>query len=176
MPPYSVPEYALLGALRERPLHGYAVARAFTADSGLGLVLPLDMSTVYGLLRDLHEAGALEGWRETVGARPPRMVYRLTAPSEAAFLAWLEEPVGRLRDVRSEFLVKLYFAREISAVVLRALLAAQLAASRLYLGRLFGLAAAAPTGSFERLVWEAKVGAARAAVEWIEGEWQRSTA
>jgi DNA-binding PadR family transcriptional regulator len=166
----SLGDYAILGVLRERPMHGYEVARRFTADLDLGLVLPLDMSNVYAMLKDLHEQGLIEGRRETVGLRPPRTVYQVTDDAEAQFLHWLEEPVARLREVRSDLLTKLYFCRAIGDRCTATLLDAQIDVSRGYLARLTALAKEAAPGSFERLVRDSKIGAARATVEWLEEE------
>lgn len=163
-------EYAILGLLRERPMHGYEIARRFAADLDLGLVLPLEMSNVYAMLKDLHEHGLLEGRRETVGLRPPRTVYALTPEADALFGQWLEEPVERLRQVRADFLVKLYFCRNIGLACTARLLDAQLAASRAYLERLAQLSADAAPESFERLVRASKLGAARATVDWLAAE------
>src|ERR1700687_3308617 len=107
----SVGEYAVLGVLRERPMHGYEIARRFVADLDLGLVLPMDMSTVYAILKELHELGLIDGEREEVGLTPPRTGSQLTNGAEAQFLQWLTEPVHRLREVRADLLVKLYFCR-----------------------------------------------------------------
>ena len=166
----SLGEYAILGLLRQRPMHGYEIARRFTADLDLGLVLPIDMSNVYALLKDLHEQGLIEGQRQTVGLRPPRTVFHLTDEAEAQLFHWLEEPVGRLREVRSDLLVKLYFCRMIGTQVTARLLDAQIEASGAYLIRLERLAAAAAAGSFERLVRDSKIGAARATVAWLRDE------
>jgi PadR family transcriptional regulator AphA len=166
----SLGEYAILGVLRGRPMHGYAIARRFAPDRDLALVLPMDMSSVYALLKDLQEQGLIEGQREVVGLRPPRTVFHLTPEAEALFLQWLEEPVGRLREVRSDLLLKLYFCRAIGTGASVRLLDAQIAASRAYLDRLLRLAGEAAPGSFERLVWDSKLGPARAAVAWLEEE------
>jgi DNA-binding PadR family transcriptional regulator len=166
----SLAEYAILGVLYERSQHGYEVARRFTADLDLGLVLPLDMSSVYALLKDLHEHRLLDGRRETVGLRPPRTVFQLTPEAELRWRQWLTEPVGRLREVRADLLVKLYFCRSIGSHLTVALLDAQLGASRAYRDRLVALAADAAPGSFERLVRDSKVGPAHATVTWLEQE------
>ncbi len=165
----SLGDYAIIGVLRERPMHGYEIARRFVADLDLGLVLPMDMSTVYALLKDLHEEGLLEGQREVVGLRPPRTVYQLTAEAEAQFLRWLEEPVSRLREVRTDLLVKLYFCRAISKQATLHLLDAQLLESQTYLARVQQLADEA-ADSFERLVRASKVSAASATLAWLEAE------
>ena len=88
-------EYAILGLLRERPMHGYEIARRFAADLDLGLVLPLDMSTVYALLKDLQEQGLIEGRRETVGSRPPRTVFQLTREAEARLISSMATQCSR---------------------------------------------------------------------------------
>ncbi len=169
----SAGEYAILGVLRERAMHGYEISRRFSADLDLGLVLPMDMSTVYALLKELHEQGLIDGRRETVGLRPPRTVYHLTPEAEAQFLHWLEEPVARLREVRAELMVKLYFCRAIGSASTARLLDAQLTASREYLQRAERLAAEAAPESFERLVRESKTTAARATVAWLAAERER---
>lgn len=166
----SLGEYAILGLLRERPMHGYEIARRFAADLDLDLVLPIDMSNVYAMLKDLQEQGLIEGQREIVGLRPPRTVFHLVDDAERQFLQWLEEPVGRMREIRADLMVKLYFCRGIGAGCTRHLLAAQIAASGAYLARLTRLAGAAAPESFERLVCNSKVGVARATIAWLEEE------
>jgi DNA-binding PadR family transcriptional regulator len=166
----SLGEYAILGVLRERPMHGYEIARRFAADLDLGLVAPIDMSNVYAMLKDLQEQGLIEGRRETVGRRPPRTVFHLTDDAERQFLQWIEEPVGRMREIRSDLLVKLYFCRSIGAACTANLLNAQIAASGVYLERLVRLAEDAAPDSFERLVCNSKIGVARATIAWLEEE------
>ena len=166
----TVGEYAVLGVLRERPMHGYEIARRFTSDLDLGLVLPQDISTIYAILKDLHEQGLIEGQRETVGARPPRTVYHLTPDAEAHLLQWLQEPVGRLREVRADLLVKLYFCRAIGSRLTASLLDAQIEASGGYLERLQRLERDAAPESFERLVFASKIGAAGATIAWLNDE------
>ena len=86
MPPVHVnltpTAYAILGLLRERPMHGYEIARHFKPEEELGQVVPADMSTIYTFLKDLQEHGLIYGERVTVGARPPRTVFSLTAEAE----------------------------------------------------------------------------------------------
>ena len=74
MPPVHVnltpTAYAILGLLRERPMHGYEIAQHFKPEEELGQVVPADMSTIYTFLKDLQEHGLIYGERVTVGARP----------------------------------------------------------------------------------------------------------
>ena len=166
----SLGEYAILGVLRERPMHGYEIARRFGGETELGIVLPIDMSNVYAMLKDLQEQGLIEGRRETVGLRPPRTVFSLTTEAEAAFLEWIATPVGRMREIRADLLVKLYFCRAIGVNATAHLLEAQIAASQEYVVRLERLRADTAPGSFERLVYDSKLGPARATAAWLEAE------
>lgn len=163
-------EFAILGVLRERPSHGYEVARRFVDDRDLGLVLPLDMSSVYATLKELQERGLIDGHREDVGARPPRTVFQITPDGDRRFDAWLLTPVERLREVRSDLLLKLYFARQVGNVAVARLLDAQADVCRGYAARLSHLRDAAAPESFERLVRESKLGVAWATVAWLEDE------
>src|SRR5215470_16432721 len=69
--------YAILGLLRECPMHGYEIAQHFKPEEDLGQVVPADMSTIYTFLKDLQEHGLIRGEKVTVGAPPPRNVFSL---------------------------------------------------------------------------------------------------
>jgi DNA-binding PadR family transcriptional regulator len=160
--------YAILGLLRERPMHGYEIARHFQPEADLGQVVPADMSTVYAFLKDLQEHGLIRGERVTVGARPPRTVFSLTAEAELLFLDWLRRPVARMREVRLDFLLKLYFARRLDVAEARALVKAQVAACRSYLERQRTGARDLDPTSFESLVLESKLTAAESMLVWLD--------
>src|SRR5215470_17489576 len=127
--------YAILGLLRERSMHGYEIAQHFKPEEDLGQVVPADMSTIYTFLKDLQEHGLIRGQQVTVGARPPRKVFSLADNAESFFLEWLRRPVARMREVRLDFLLKLYFAQPPRAAEAKALLKAETAACQEYLER-----------------------------------------
>jgi DNA-binding PadR family transcriptional regulator len=166
----SLAEFALLGLLSRGPMHGYEIARQFTDSAELGLVLPLEQSTVYAILKDLQRRGLIEGQQETVGRRPPRTVFSLTPDAGAQLARWLETPVDRLREIRSTLLIKLYFCRDRQDRSAVRLLDAQLHASGAYLRELQARHRAAEAGSFAALVCASKLGAARATLSWLRGE------
>ena len=159
--------YAILGLLRERPMHGYEIARHFKPEEDLGQVMPADMSTIYTFLKDLQEHGLIHGVQVTVGARPPRKVFSLADDAEAFFLDWLRRPVARMREVRLDFLLKLYFAQQHGVAEARALMRAQLAACQNYLERQKLHAQDVDPISFESLVLESKLTAAESILEWL---------
>lgn len=113
-------ELALLGFLRQRPMHGYEIHQHLSDPDGLGLVWRLKQSQLYALLAKLEQEEYVSTTLELQDARPPRKVFELTPAGRAAFLAWVQSPVSQGRKLRLDFLAKLYFAqREGPAVALR---------------------------------------------------------
>lgn len=104
-------ENTLLGLLKYQPRHGYDLAREFDDDTALGEVLHLEPSMLYAYLKKLESAGQIEAEIESNDPRPPRKVFALTPQGERVLREWLDEPVARTRDLRLEFLLKLYVAR-----------------------------------------------------------------
>ncbi|MCS6925765.1 MAG: PadR family transcriptional regulator [Candidatus Binatia bacterium] len=160
--------YAILGLLREHPMHGYEIAQHFKPEADLGQVAPADMSTIYTFLKDLQEHGLIVGKRETVGARPPRTVFSLAGEAEALFLEWVQRPVARLREVRLDFLLKLYFAQQLGTAQARALVDAQIEICQAYLERQKTSMRALAPHSFESFVMESKLTAAESTLRWLE--------
>jgi DNA-binding PadR family transcriptional regulator len=160
--------YAILGLLRRQPMHGYEIAQHFKPETDLGQVVPADMSTIYTLLKDLQEHGLISGKRETVGARPPRTVFSPTAEAEELFFDWVRRPVARIREVRLDFLLKLYFAQQLGPAEVKALVEAQLAVGHSYLARQKATARTLAPSSFEALVLESKMTAAESTLSWLK--------
>lgn len=159
--------YAILGLLRDHPMHGYEIARHFHPDKELGQVVPADMSTIYTLLKDLQEHGLISGERMTAGSRPPRTVFSLTEEAERLFMDWLRRPVARMREVRLDFLLKLYFARRLGGAEATALVEAQVAACQGYLERLRERGRDLGPAGFKAIVLESKVTAAEGVLAWL---------
>lgn len=159
--------YTILGLLYTRPMHGYEIARYFRPDTELGQVVPADMSTVYTFLKELQEQGLICGERITVGSRPPRTVFSVTREAEALFLDWLHRPVARMREVRLDFLLKLYFLRHRDVAEVQALVEAQITACRRYLDRLKAAQRELDPTGFEYLVLESKLNAAQSVLTWL---------
>jgi len=100
-------DYIALGLLVAGPKHGYALYQDFA--EMFAPVWQAGRSKFYATLAGLHDAGALDVELEPQENRPPRKVYRLTGQGQAAFEAWLREPVPQPRDVRVLIPVKLRF-------------------------------------------------------------------
>jgi len=163
----STPEYAVLGLLR-RPMHGYQVARELAGGSGLGLVCPLRMSNVYFLLGNLQERGLVEVEGREEDRYPPRVLLRTTAAGRRAFDAWLREPVTRLRQVRLDFLAKLFFLGQEDPALAGELLTEQKEFCRRYLAEWRDLAQSTDPAGFDRLAIEAKIAVGGGTLRWLE--------
>jgi DNA-binding PadR family transcriptional regulator len=126
-------EHALLGFVYERPTHGYEIYQQLSEPTGLWQVWRLKQSQLYALLTKLEEVGYLIATLQPQDARPPRKIYSLTESGRAAFLRWLNSPVGHGRQIRVEFRAKLYFAYRQGPDVAFRLIEQQLAACQTWL-------------------------------------------
>lgn len=104
-------EYALLGALVRGPRHGYEI-RSFLRE-GLGATWHIPTSQLYAQLKRLEERGYVASSLESQAARPAKRVFELTHDGRNVFLAWVHAPVRHIRDLRVEFLAKLFFIRKL---------------------------------------------------------------
>jgi len=160
-------EYAILGLVHQRPVHGYQIAQEMAPDSGLGLICPLRRSNVYFLLGNLERRGLIEVEQRRDDAYPPKTVLKATAAGRRAFKSWIWQPVARLREVRLDFLLKTYFLRATEPDSILRLLEGQVEFCRRYLDEWQILAEGAAPRSFDRLVIEAKLAAAQGTLDWL---------
>lgn len=165
-------EHAILGLLyfEESGGHGYDLARYFADDQPLGGVLKLEPGMLYHHLKKLAAVGWVTVDIEPQGTRPPRQVHTLTESGKKELLRWLQEPVQHTREIRLEFLVKLYFARKLDPMLATKLIAGQLKKSREVESLLESRLAAneAPANDFARQVLGLRLLQTRAAIEWLE--------
>jgi DNA-binding PadR family transcriptional regulator len=164
-------DHALLSLLVQREAHGYELMQRYE-DAGLGSLYHLEMSNLYAILKRLEA----EGWTtfdlQPQGTRPPRKVYAATDGGRAAFADWLQVPVTRIRDIRVEFMLKLYFARQQPAAVLERLLDRQIGACHVYLTHIDD-ELAATSDEFEETVLLVRRRHAQHTIAWLS-EYQRT--
>jgi PadR family transcriptional regulator, regulatory protein AphA len=118
--PGTVGEHAILGllALSETGAgHGYDLARQFSPEAPLGDVVRLEPGMVYHHLKKLERLGWVSAVPETGPGRPARRLFALTSSGRTALERWLSEPVARTREIRLDFLVKLYLALLLDAAL-----------------------------------------------------------
>jgi len=105
-------EHALLGSLMFGPKHGYEILQFL--DSGLGSTWSVGTSQLYTLLKRLERNGLLQSSLKTQESRPSKRVFSLTPAGKNAFLDWLHSTTENVRDLRIEFLAKLFFFHRLS--------------------------------------------------------------
>lgn len=106
-------EHAILGLLAVSDTgsgHGYDLARQFSPDAPLGDVLRLEPGMVYHHLKKLERLGWVSVVPGEAPGRPARRLFALTSSGRAELERWLSEPVAHTREIRLDFLVKLYLA------------------------------------------------------------------
>lgn len=104
-------EYALLGFLRAGPLHGYEIHQRLRAAQALGLVWHLKQAHLYALLGKLEAIGLLAAEVVPQDARPAKRLLHLTDAGRSAFEQWIAAPVAHGRELRIEFLARLFWAQ-----------------------------------------------------------------
>jgi DNA-binding PadR family transcriptional regulator len=102
-------ELAILGSLKERPMHGYQLSRQLADE--LGGLWRVSFGSLYPTLRRLERDGAVKADAPT-GAGRRKTVYRITAEGEQLFIRLLEEtPNDGQAAEDARFRVRLAFFR-----------------------------------------------------------------
>ena len=169
-------DYAILGLLALEPRHGYELASHFARGGQLGLVCTLGAPRLYALLHALEELDYVQCEPSTTSGGPPRKVFHATPTGRAAFQRWLTEPVRRIRLVRQDFLLKLYFAQHLDPAGTTHLVEQQIEAFRALEAELQAAKAAATPASFAALVYSSRISLANATIAWLHEQQARSTA
>jgi DNA-binding PadR family transcriptional regulator len=104
-------ELAILGLLKERPMHGYQLSRELT--QALGGFWRVSYGSLYPTLRRLERDGAIvsQPSDQPVAGRRRKNVYRITEDGEASFLALLQETPHDTQTEDTRFRVRLAFFR-----------------------------------------------------------------
>jgi molybdopterin-binding protein len=104
-------EGACLVLISNAMSHGYQIAKQFEVETVLGEVLTLSRPVVYRAVKSL-EAQELIRSIESTGVRGQlKWQLKCTAAGERLAKQWLNEPVTRVRDIRSEFVVKILLSQ-----------------------------------------------------------------
>lgn len=171
--PLSLTENVVLAVVCEGTTHGFALARLLGRDGAVGQVFHVPRPLVYRAL-DRLLARALVGVEEVQDSPtgPQRTRYRATPRGRAAAGRWLSAPVAHVRDVRTEFLVKLVLA-ERAGTGARDLVNKQLQRVRPIVHALeaqsaAGAAAAEPAEGVEAVVNLWRLETARATLRFLE--------
>lgn len=154
----------VLWLLSEQPLHGYRIKRALD-DEGLAFWFPVDFASIYSLLRTLVKQGhAEELGLEQQGARPERMLYRISRKGRAHYRALLERAWSEPAPPGESLLVALAALPDLAADRLPAVLSRRKAALAGRIVQCAALARAAP----EPAMVERTLSLTRADLKWLE--------
>lgn len=104
--------YLVLGLLAERPMTGYDIKKHVTGT--LTAVTNASYGTLYPTLHKLLEEGAVVMKEIPQKGRPSKKVYRITEHGRRELEGWLKQPAAA-DQVRREFLLKLYLAKDLPA-------------------------------------------------------------
>jgi PadR family transcriptional regulator, regulatory protein AphA len=161
-------ELALLGYLRLDPLHGYQIHQRLQELDGPGLVWRLKQAQLYALLGKLEDNGLLLSTLQAQETRPTRRVYRLTEKGRTAYEKWLSSPVSTPRQIRQEFMVKLYFAKRENPQTVSDLIDNQLSVCQGWLDLHQEQLVAVPSGSFSWIVYNYRLEQIHATLGWLQ--------
>lgn len=160
--------HVLLGFVYERPSHGYEIYRQLAAPDGLWQVWRIKQSQLYALLSKLEEASYLTATLQGQDARPPRKIYALTENGRNVYQKWLTTPVLHGRQMRLEFLAKLYFAERQDRTVAHQLLKHQTETCQQWLTNLKAQTNSPPdTGFFAYAVREFRINQTESFLTWL---------
>lgn len=160
------PEPALLGFLRQSPLHGYDLYKQVMGQ--LGPVWHLGQSQMYAILKDYEQRGWIRSAMEPQAGRPARKVLRLTPKGSKAFDSWMEQSSHGLREFRVDFFTRLFFAQQGGASAVKRLLARQITETQRELDHLRATDPDSQTPSFARLVHHFREEQLQGVLEWLE--------
>lgn len=111
--------YLVLGLLAEKPMTGYEIKKR--VGSALKAVTSTSYGTLYPTLHRLLKDGAVEMEECPQQRRPDRKVYHLTARGQEELAEWIAQPAQE-DQVRREFYLKLFMARNQAPEQLRTML------------------------------------------------------
>lgn len=100
--PRSLADQVCLAIIGEGRTHGWAIVKLLAPEGDLGRIWSLNRALTYRAIDRLVEFGLVD--RSDAGRRAE---LRITAAGRRQRKQWLAQPVGHLRDLRTEFLLKL---------------------------------------------------------------------
>jgi DNA-binding PadR family transcriptional regulator len=103
----SLAKLAILGALMEKPMHGYELKQYF--EHAPGVFWMINYGSIYPALKKLEEEGLVKGRAKASGTARPKIIYRITKSGEGTFRKTLKERLKKDAFVRDEFTLHLFF-------------------------------------------------------------------
>jgi len=157
-------EFVLLGSLMDGAKHGYEI-RQFMSEA-LDPTWFVGTSQLYLLLKKLEKSGLLESSLKPQSTRPAKRIYGVTPEGRAAFMHWLDQPIGHMRNFRFEFLAKLFFLHHLSLAGGERLIRSQVKIFE-KLQQSLKEKIKAEDDAYNRLVFDFKLSTTKARREWL---------
>ncbi len=111
MKPRVKSENLVLGALMTGSMHGYEIMKFLKEN--LSFAWDLGTSQLYLLLGRLEKDSFIYGTKVNQETRPSKRVFSITEKGRNHFLKWLQSPSLHVRDIRLEFVTKLFFIKSL---------------------------------------------------------------
>lgn len=105
-------DIALLGFLIDDEKHGYELFKDIADIADFGQIYSVKIGRLYSVLNRMETERFISSRVDSEGNRPPKKIFKINEKGLEAFNNWMSEPIQHGRDIRINFLVKLYFSRE----------------------------------------------------------------
>jgi PadR family transcriptional regulator AphA len=162
-------EYILLGFLYQGPIHGYDLYKKISNFKGISLVWHIKQSQLYALLDKLEDDDLLTSNIVPGEAYMLRKEYQITTIGRQSFLTWVTRPVGHGREMRQEFLAKLYFSQKSGIEASLRLIEEQKAVCAGWLSNLhISYSKTTDEQLYERMIFHYRISQTQAMIEWLD--------
>lgn len=104
--------YILLGLLSKKNMSGYELNQSFKNE--IGEFWQAKHSQIYPELAKMQERGLIQHEVEITGMKLEKKVYQLTDEGRVLLDEWIRTPIDELPVNRDEFVLKLYFVKEVN--------------------------------------------------------------
>jgi len=166
--PLSI-EYVLLGLLEQEPVHGYDLHKRLNSLEPVGLVWRIKQSQLYAIMDRLEVEDLVVSTIIPGESHPNRKQYSLTKAGRKEFEAWRGSPVEHGREIRMEFLAKVYFTLRKNAETTLTLIDAQRAACTTWIDNLERTLSETPESQlYKRIVFQYRLAQMNAIIEWLD--------
>lgn len=116
----SIARLAILGALMERPMHGYDIRKYF--EDAHGCLWMVNYGSIYPTLKSLDKGGMVRGRTETAEGARSKKVYSITEKGRQEFQKLLEDRLEKEAFIRDEFTLHLFFMDYLDKKVIKNIL------------------------------------------------------
>lgn len=157
-------EYLLLGLIARKPIHPYDLNKLLREDPELKAIWRFEQSRLYAVLDKIERNGLIRSELTEGEAFPFRKMYSITPEGELMYSAWLYEPVRHVNELRSSFLAKLYFLKNMPEREKSLILEEQLEVCNKWLNRI----ESSSESEYLLMVADFRTRFIRTSIEWLE--------